>query len=78
VATLAETWYVVSTLHAKERLGIVIIALSVPRVLFMMIGGVVADRMKRSTILVVFPSLRVALMFGVSLLLRAGGSTSGG
>jgi DHA3 family macrolide efflux protein-like MFS transporter len=72
VATLAETWYVVSVLHAKERLGFVIVALSVPRVLFMLVGGVVADRMRRSTILVTSMLVRVGLMFGVALLLRAG------
>jgi MFS family permease len=72
IATLAETWYVVSVLHAKERLGLVIIALSVPRVLFMMIGGVVADRLPRSAILVASLLVRVALMFGVAALLHIG------
>jgi DHA3 family macrolide efflux protein-like MFS transporter len=72
VATITETWYVVTVLDAKERLGLVIIAMSVPRVLLMVIGGVVADRMRRSTILVVSLLVRVALMFGVALLLRFG------
>jgi MFS family permease len=72
VATLAETWYVVSVLHAKERLGLVIIALSVPRVIFMMIGGVVADRSRRSAIPVASMLVRVLLMFSVAVLLHFG------
>ncbi|MEN9658307.1 MAG: hypothetical protein RL571_1772 [Pseudomonadota bacterium] len=37
---LAETWLVINTLGAKEQLGLVMIAGSVPRILLMAVGGV--------------------------------------
>lgn len=69
VAMLAETWYVVKTLGAKEQLGVVMIAASIPRIALMALGGVVADRMKRSLIIVMSLGLRsLLLMILVGLL----------
>ncbi|KAF0813965.1 Enterobactin exporter EntS [Andreprevotia sp. IGB-42] len=72
VATIAETWFVVKTLGAKEQLGLVMIAGSVPRIVLMLLGGVVADRMKRSRIILFSLSLRVMLMFALVGLLALG------
>ncbi|SMC18066.1 Predicted arabinose efflux permease, MFS family [Andreprevotia lacus DSM 23236] len=72
VATIAETWYVVKTLGAKEQLGLVMIAGSVPRIVLMLFGGVVADRMKRSRIILGSLGLRVLLMFALVGLLMQG------
>ena len=63
IAMMAETWYVVKTLGAKEQLGLVMIAGSVPRIAFMAIGGVMADRMSRSRIILISLGLRVMLLF---------------
>ncbi|WP_373976355.1 MFS transporter [Chitinibacter sp. SCUT-21] len=65
VAMLAETWYVVKTLGAKEQLGLVMIAGSVPRIALMAVGGVLADRMKRSKIILVSLGARVLMLFGL-------------
>ncbi|QZA82404.1 MFS transporter [Deefgea piscis] len=65
IAMMAETWYVVKTLGAKEQLGWVMIAGSIPRIALMAIGGVLADRMSRSRIILVSLALRVALLFGL-------------
>ena len=72
VATIAETWYVVKTLDAKAQLGLVMIAGSVPRIVLMMFGGVVADRMKRSRIILGSLGMRVLLMFALVGLLAMG------
>ncbi|WP_297574378.1 MFS transporter [uncultured Deefgea sp.] len=65
IAMMAETWYVVKTLGAKEQLGWVMIAGSIPRIALMAIGGVLADRMSRSRIILVSLALRVVLLFGL-------------
>jgi MFS transporter, DHA3 family, macrolide efflux protein len=65
VAMLAETWLVVKTLGAKEQLGLVMIAASVPRLLLMALGGVLADRIKRSRIILVSLTLRVLLLLAL-------------
>lgn len=70
IAMMAETWYVVKTLGAKEQLGWVMIAGSVPRIALMAIGGVLADRMSRSRIILVSLGLRVVLLFALVGLLH--------
>ncbi|WP_081412921.1 MFS transporter [Chitinilyticum aquatile] len=72
VAMLAETWYVVKTLDAKEQLGYVMIAGSVPRILLMAVGGVLADRFKRGHIVMVSMGVRVLLLFALIVLLHYG------
>jgi DHA3 family macrolide efflux protein-like MFS transporter len=66
---LTKSWYVVDELGLKASLGLVLMAMTVPRVLLMMIGGVLADRFRRSTIM--FSSLitRSVLLFGMVILL---------
>lgn len=73
VATLSETWFVVKTLGAKEQLGLVMIAGSVPRIVLMAFGGVLADRMKRSRIIQISLSTRVLLMLALVGLLFMNG-----
>jgi MFS transporter, DHA3 family, macrolide efflux protein len=72
VAMLAETWYVVDTLGAKARLGLVMLATALPRVGLMLVGGVVADRLKRTRIMM------ASLMARALLALLLGGLFYGG
>ncbi|GGP22839.1 MFS transporter [Silvimonas iriomotensis] len=65
IATLSETWYVVKTLGVKEQLGFVMIAGSVPRIVLMAFGGVLADRMKRTRIIRFSLTTRVFLMLAL-------------
>ncbi|SMO94615.1 MFS transporter [Melghirimyces algeriensis] len=65
---LAEEWYVVQALDLRASLGIVMMVTSIPRVLFMALGGVVADRMSRSRIMFVSEfsrGLLIAAMIGL-------------
>ncbi|RDI42238.1 MFS transporter [Falsibacillus pallidus] len=54
---LCEQWYVVKSLNAPASLGYILTATTVPRVLFMALGGVLADYANRAK--VVFVSLFV-------------------
>ncbi|QKS73338.1 MFS transporter [Paenalkalicoccus suaedae] len=48
---MTTTWFVISDLGSSESLGIVLIAITVPRLGMMVFGGVLADRFKKSTIM---------------------------
>ena len=41
----AEAWYVVQELNLEASLGIIYIIGAIPRILFMLLGGVLADRL---------------------------------
>lgn len=45
------TWYVISELESAGSLGIVLIAITVPRLMMMAFGGVVSDKFKKTTIM---------------------------
>lgn len=66
---VAEEWYVVKALGMSESLGWVMVATTIPRILFMSIGGVIADRFSRSTILFLSDFSRALLVAGMVLLL---------
>lgn len=66
---VAEEWYVVKALGMSESLGWVMVATTIPRILFMSIGGVIADRFSRSTILFLSDFSRAILVAGMVLLL---------
>jgi DHA3 family macrolide efflux protein-like MFS transporter len=51
VYLLSESWYVVQKLDRESWLGIVMMMTTIPRVLLMTVGGVLADRVLRSKIL---------------------------
>jgi MFS transporter, DHA3 family, macrolide efflux protein len=68
VYLLSESWYVVQKLGLEAWLGIVLMVTTIPRVLLMTVGGVLADRMNRSIILSVLNISR-GLMIAVMVVL---------
>ncbi|MBM7837058.1 putative MFS family arabinose efflux permease [Alkalihalobacillus xiaoxiensis] len=48
---MTTTWFVISELGSASSLGIILIAVSVPRVLMMAFGVVIADKYKKTTIM---------------------------
>lgn len=65
----AEQWYIITILEKESALGIVMMMTMIPRVLFMMIGGVWADRFRRSRIMLVSSLVRCLLVLAMILLL---------
>ncbi|WP_269533783.1 MFS transporter [Chitinimonas sp. BJYL2] len=51
VALLAETWYAVQVLKLEAQLGYVLLAGTLPRLLLMALGGVLADRLPRGKLM---------------------------
>lgn len=49
--TFSQTWYIAKTLNLEASLGVVFVALSVPRLIFMIIGGAVADKFPKKNIM---------------------------
>ncbi|PEE40276.1 MFS transporter [Bacillus pseudomycoides] len=66
----AEQWYVIRALGQESALGIVMMVTMIPRVLLMTVGGVWADRFKRSKIMVVSSFTRCLLIFIMITLLH--------
>jgi DHA3 family macrolide efflux protein-like MFS transporter len=58
----AEQWYIITVLNKEGALGIVMMVTMIPRVLFMTIGGVWADRYRRSRIMLVSSFVRCILV----------------
>lgn len=51
VYLLTESWYVVQRLHLESWLGIVMMTTTIPRVVLMSFAGVLADRVRKTSIL---------------------------
>ncbi|MCK6255949.1 MFS transporter [Fictibacillus sp. KIGAM418] len=68
----SQSWYIVKTLNMEASLGMVMIASSIPRLLFMAVGGVIADRVSRTKILSVSNLTRSILLGGLLILLGSG------
>ncbi|OFD36160.1 macrolide transporter [Bacillus mycoides] len=66
----AEQWYVIRALGQESALGIVMMVTLIPRVLLMTVGGVWADRFKRSKIMLVSSLTRFLLVFVMITLLH--------
>lgn len=66
----AEQWYIITVLEKESALGIVMMVTMIPRVLFMTIGGVWADRFRRSRIMLVSSLVRCLLVLAMILLLQ--------
>ena len=66
----AEQWYIITVLNKEGALGVVMMVTMIPRVLFMTIGGVWADRYKRSRIMLVSSLVRCILVVLMILFLQ--------
>lgn len=66
---ITESWYVVKGIKLESWLGIIMMMTTIPRVLLMSIGGVLADRLKRSHVLFYSNVIRGVFIFGMVLLL---------
>jgi DHA3 family macrolide efflux protein-like MFS transporter len=72
ISMVTETWYVMRAIGAQDQLGLVMLAGSVPRIAFMALGGVFADRMSRKWLINWSLGLRVVLLVAVLALLHFG------
>ncbi|WHY73600.1 MFS transporter [Fictibacillus enclensis] len=66
---ISETWFVLQALKAPSKLGIIMMLTTIPRVLLMSVGGVMADRIKRSHVIMITNSTRGLLVLGLALLI---------
>ncbi|MCU4991826.1 MFS transporter [Bacillus cereus] len=60
--TFSQTWYIAKTLNLEASLGVVFVALSVPRLIFMIIGGAVADKFPKKNIMFYSNIIRAILV----------------
>ncbi|WP_306973534.1 MFS transporter [Alkalibacillus salilacus] len=62
-------WYVVDELQLEAKLGLVFFASSVPRLVFMLIGGAIADRVNKATVMLLSDLTKGLLLVAVIVLL---------
>ncbi|MGH0943094.1 MFS transporter [Bacillus mycoides] len=60
--TFSQTWYIAKTLNLEASLSIVFVALSVPRLIFMIIGGALADKFPKKNIMFYSNIIRAILV----------------
>ncbi|WP_146013564.1 MFS transporter [Terribacillus saccharophilus] len=65
---LIEQWYVVHELGVPKLVGAVLLATTLPRVIFMFVGGMLADRLRKSRIIFFSLLTRSILMLLAALL----------
>ncbi|MFC5775383.1 MFS transporter [Ectobacillus antri] len=73
--TFSQTWYIVKTLNLQASLGLVLLASSVPRLVFMIVGGAVADKFPKKNIMFISNMIRIVLVSILLLWLVAGDVT---
>lgn len=65
---MTTTWFVISDLGSASSLGMILIAITVPRILMMAFGGVLADKFKKTTIMFSTSSIQGLLLVIIFLL----------
>lgn len=65
---LSVSWFVVDELEQPAVLGIVMMSVSIPRVIMMIYGGILADKLRKSLIMFVTNMLQVFVMIAMILL----------
>ncbi|CAM4331754.1 macrolide transporter [Bacillus manliponensis] len=63
--TFSQTWYIAKTLNLEASLGIVFVALSVPRLIFMIVGGAIADKFPKKNIMFYSNIVRALLVSAI-------------
>ncbi|MFJ7982651.1 MFS transporter [Lysinibacillus xylanilyticus] len=66
----AEQWYIITVLKMESALGIVMMMTMIFRILFMTVGGVWADRFRRSHIMLVSSFIRCVIVVVMILFLQ--------
>src|SRR5512139_189793 len=70
--SVAQGWLVYSLTKSPLYLGIVATAASLPVLLFTLIGGVVADRLSKRTLLIITQTLSMAPALSLAILINLG------
>jgi MFS family permease len=71
------SWYVIDITGSEGSLGAALLCMSLPRLLFMLAGGVMADRMNRLVIMALSVLARATVLLGFGLLLLGGSPDAG-
>ncbi|MET3683302.1 MFS family permease [Alkalibacillus flavidus] len=64
---LTTSWYVIDVLKRPALVGVVLVMITLPRVIMMVLGGVIADRVKKSHIMFITNLLQTILISMMAL-----------
>ncbi len=65
---LSISWFIVDVLNQPAILGIVLMSMSIPRVIMMIYGGILADKIRKSLIMFVTNLLQAVIMIAMVVL----------
>ena len=65
---IALAWQVLLMTHSGATMGMVLVASTIPRLVFMLFGGVMADRLPRRVIILWSDGVRGLIVLGISIL----------
>ncbi len=72
VSSMAEAWYAVKVLHLEAQFGVILTCAMLPRILFMMIGGVMADNFPKARVVSLTFALRALLVLLLAMAIPLG------
>lgn len=67
---LSVSWFIVDVLEQPAVLGIVMMSVSIPRVIMMIYGGILADKVRKSLIMFITNMLQVFVMIAMIILFQ--------
>lgn len=71
----SESWYVVKVLDREAAIGLILMAGTLPRLMLMLVGGVLADRLSRVLIMQISLLIRTLLLGGLALIMWSESAT---
>lgn len=77
ISWVSESWYAINVLHREKEYGYILVCAMLPRLLFMFVGGVIADNFSRKHTISTSLGIR-AILLGVLGALMASGQASFG
>ncbi|WP_411955250.1 MFS transporter [Alkalibacillus sp. S2W] len=64
---LTTSWFVIDVLERPALVGVVLMMITIPRVIMMILGGVIADRVKKSQIMFITNLLQTVLISAMAI-----------
>jgi DHA3 family macrolide efflux protein-like MFS transporter len=71
ISWISESWFAINALHREREYGYILISAMLPRLMFMFVGGVIADNFSRKYVISSSLALRALLLLGLGLLMSS-------
>lgn len=72
ISWVSESWYAINVLHREKEYGYILVCAMLPRLLFMFVGGVIADNFSRKLTISTSLAIRAGLLGALGALMASG------